>query len=407
MTWPLVKLSNGIAEVVRGVTFSQQDSIRESREGYLPVLRAGNIAEELNTKSDLVWVPEAYVSAKQMLRRNDIVMCTSSGSPAIVGKAAIAENDFYGSWGAFNAVIRATNKIAPSFLYFWTQSSQFRSWRDRAAKGANIQNIRHSDLSGLEVPLPPPSEQHRIVELLARANALRRLRRAADAKAARILPALFLKMFGDPASNPMGWTVKPFDDAFRDTTAGNGKLQSKQFQKSGAVAVIDQGQSKIAGYTDDESLLYKGDLPVVIFGDHTRIFKFVDHPFVLGADGVRVLTSKEGFTPLFAYWHCQMLDIPSAGYSRHFKFLKEKPFICPDAALQKRYTVIAEGLMAQLSALDNAAREIEHLFSAMLHKAFSGNLTAKWRQVHMQELLAEMQQQAEALNLPMPKDLAA
>ena len=53
-----------------------------------------------------------------------------------------------------------------------------------------------------EAPIPSPKEQSRIVELLDEADRLRRLRREADTKASRILPALFLKMFGDPATNP-------------------------------------------------------------------------------------------------------------------------------------------------------------------------------------------------------------
>ncbi len=146
MMWPTAQLSQGIADVVRGVTFSQGDTIHESREGFLPVLRAGNIAERLETERDLVWVPDRFVSDRQRLRKNDIVMCTSSGSALVVGKTAIAEADFDGSWGAFNAVLRSTSAVVPRFLYYWLQSNGFKAWRDRQAKGANIQNIRHSEL---------------------------------------------------------------------------------------------------------------------------------------------------------------------------------------------------------------------------------------------------------------------
>jgi len=407
MSWQTAQLSQGIADVVRGVTFSQGDAAHESRDGFLPVLRAGNIGERLETERDLVWIPKHLVSDRQRLRKDDIVMCTSSGSALVVGKTAIAEGDFDGSWGAFNAVLRPTSAVVPRFLYYWLQSGEFKTWRDRQAKGANIQNIRHSDLSNLAVPLPAKSEQSRIVELLNEADRLRRLRREADAKAARILPALFLKMLGDPATNPMGWPIASFANIFDDTTAGNEKLQSSQFLEAGKIAVVDQGQSQIAGYSDDVSIAYRGQLPVIVFGDHTRIFKFIDHPFVLGADGVRVLTPKPKVNPLFAYWHCKLLDIPSAGYSRHFKYLKEKSFICPDEALQNRFSDLTQTVMSHAALLEKAAAKIERIFSVLLDKAFSGKLTAEWREGHMQELLAEMAQQARALNLPMPKQLEA
>jgi type I restriction enzyme S subunit len=139
-----------------------------------------------------------------------------------------------------------------------------------------------------------------------------------------------------------------------------------------------------------------------VFGDHTRIFKFIDHPFVLGADGVRVLTPKPKVNPLFAYWHCKLLNIPSAGYSRHFKYLKEKSFICPDEALQNRFSDLTQTAMSQTAVLEKAAAKVEQIFSVLLDNAFSGQLTAQWREAHMKELLAEIEQQARLLDLPMP-----
>jgi hypothetical protein len=72
---------------------------------------------------------------------------------------------------------------------------------------------------------------------------------------------------------------------------------------SGSLPVIDQGQEPIAGYTNDCEMAYKGPLPVILFGDHTRIFKYVDFPFALGADGVKVLVPKKAFNPKFLFFY--------------------------------------------------------------------------------------------------------
>jgi type I restriction enzyme S subunit len=258
-------------------------------------------------------------------------------------------------------------------------------------------------LKALSVPVFAPSEQHHIVELLDEADRLRKLRREADAKAARILPVLFLKMFGDPTTNPIGWQVKDFAGAFNDQTAGQVKVQTRTFLPSGALPVIDQGQEQIAGYVDDTSIAYSGSLPAIVFGDHTRIFKYVDHPFALGADGVRVLTAKDGFEPLFAYWQCRMLDMPSAGYSRHFKFLKEKKFIKPDSKYQLAFAQAAAVVERSLEGAAQASCSIDALFSTLMQRAFSGHLTAEWREAHMKELLVEMEEQARLLDLPPPE----
>lgn len=325
----------------------------------------------------------------------DAVLVSCIGSIGRVGIAGIplATNQ------QINSVVCGP-ALLPRFAMYWFMHSA--DALSAAANNAVVPILNKGNFEKMPIPVWPLREQSRIVELLDEADRLRRLRREADVKAARILPALFLKMFGDPATNPMRWLIASFANTFDDTTAGNEKLQSSQFLEAGKIAVVDQGQSQIAGYSDDVSLAYRGKLPAIVFGDHTRIFKFIDHPFVLGADGVRVLTPKPKVNPLFAYWHCKLLNIPSAGYSRHFKYLKEKSFICPDEALQNRFSDLTQTAMSQTAVLEKAAAKVEQIFSVLLDNAFSGQLTAQWREAHMKELLAEIEQQARLLDLPMP-----
>ena len=134
----------------------------------------------------------------------------------------------------------------------------------------------------------------------------------------------------------------PFEKAAKDVTGGNPKVQRRHYLNTGALPVIDQGQSDVAGYTDDAGASYRGTLPVVLFGDHTRILKYVDHPFALGADGVKALAPREGFDAKFLYYYWQSCDIPSHGYSRHFKFLKELPVSVFAPSEQRRIVEILD-----------------------------------------------------------------
>ena len=94
--WPTVPLEPKVATIVRGVTYSRNDASSEPTEGRLPLLRAGNIGNgDLDVERDLIWIPAEVVSQKQKLQPNDIVVCTSSGSPAVVGKAAILREEFW------------------------------------------------------------------------------------------------------------------------------------------------------------------------------------------------------------------------------------------------------------------------------------------------------------------------
>jgi type I restriction enzyme S subunit len=112
-------------------------------------------------------------------------------------------------------------------------------------------------------------------------------------------------------------------DALSNERFRVGKLTSSEYKVDGPFPIIDQGQRLIAGYTDREDLVYEGPLPVVIFGDHSRTVKFVDVPFVAGADGTKVLVPNcELFDPQYFYYSLLALDIPSRGYNRHWAVLR-------------------------------------------------------------------------------------
>lgn len=127
------------------------------------------------------------------------------------------------------------------------------------------------------------------------------------------------------------WPMISLPESLVDATSGNPKIQRKDYLPTGSLAVIDQGQDIVAGYTNDMTATYRGSLPVVLFGDHTRAIKYVDQPFALGADGVKVLVPRGGFSAKFLYYYLLSRNIPSRGYSRHFKFLKELsvPVVAP------------------------------------------------------------------------------
>jgi restriction endonuclease S subunit len=136
------------------------------------------------------------------------------------------------------------------------------------------------------------------------------------------------------------WKSNLFTKVFNDVTSQGNKIPQKTFLKPGKIPVIDQGQDFIAGYSNDNSLVWKSDLPVIIFGDHTRAIKYVNFPFILGADGVKVLQPIKEILPLFAYYWLLYIDIPSENYSRHFKFLKELIIKYPPLEEQKRIAKI-------------------------------------------------------------------
>ena len=154
--------------------------------------------------------------------------------------------------------------------------------------------------------------------------------------------------------------MKKFDEVFVDKTKYGVKVQTSEYREFGSHIIIDQGQSKIAGYTDREDGLFK-EVPVIIFGDHTRVIKYVDQPFYLGADGVKVLRSKDGNANYkYLYYALKNAKIPDTGYNRHYKWLKEVRIEYPDSNTQTQIVNILDKVSdviskrkAELYALDN------------------------------------------------------
>jgi len=351
-----------------------------------------------------VWDAEDHItqaavegSATQVVPEGSVLVVVRSGIlvrrvPVAIARVPVALNQ------DMKALLPG-GPLEPDYLAYALEAQAEHVLAGCVKRGATVHSIDIGKFNHLQLAVPPPSEQHRIVEILDQADALRKKRAEADAKAARILPALFYKMFGDPATNPTGWDQKPFDLAFEDCTAQFPKLQRNAYQVTGRFPVVDQCKELVAGYCDDESLVTHVANPVIVFGDHTRIVKYVDFPFVAGADGSRVFAAKEGFLPAFLAMQLELQPIPNLGYSRHMREVRRLRFIAPPASLQRRYAERAESIRPLLKAQTSCRDNIESIWQTLLHHAFTGYLTAKWREAHMKELLAEMEHQAKALKI--------
>ena len=110
------------------------------------------------------------------------------------------------------AVLRAGPKLDPDYLFHFVQTTRFVDTLAGLTAGALYPAVTEAQVRQQPIPLPPLAEQRRIVDILDRAAAIQRLRRAAEEKAREIIPSLFVDMFGDPATNPKGWPVVSLKD---------------------------------------------------------------------------------------------------------------------------------------------------------------------------------------------------
>jgi type I restriction enzyme S subunit len=150
------------------------------------------------------------------------------------------------------------------------------------------------------------------------------------------------------------------------------QINTADIQSVGRFPVVDQGQAYIAGYTDDTGRVIRDGLPYVIFGDHTRCFKYIDFPFVLGADGTKVLKpNTELFNARFFYYAVLALDIPSRGYNRHFTLLREKSIPRPEIDEQRRIAAVLSAVQRAIERQERLIALTAELKKALMHKLFT------------------------------------
>ena len=144
------------------------------------------------------------------------------------------------------------------------------------------------------------------------------------------------------------WNKTSFTELISDRTKDGIKLPTNEYNQSGLTAIIDQGQEFIAGYSDETEGAFI-DVPAIIFGDHTRVFKYVDFPFFLGADGVKVLKANQEINYKYLYYYFLQAKFPNTGYARHFKWLKELQIPLPPLETQKHIAAVLDKCTALIA----------------------------------------------------------
>ena len=161
-----------------------------------------------------------------------------------------------------------------------------------------------------------------------------------------------------------------FNAVLKDVTRKGTKIQTDEYLTEGKFPIIDQGNNDIAGYRDDETGLFT-DVPAIVFGDHTRIVKYITEPFFLGADGVKVLVPIDRtMNCKYLYYQLLSVKIPDTGYNRHFKWVKELEFQLPSRNEQDDVVKRLDKLCVVISARQQQLAKLDELVKARFVEMF-------------------------------------
>lgn len=161
-----------------------------------------------------------------------------------------------------------------------------------------------------------------------------------------------------------------FDEVLKDCTKLGTKIPTSEYLENGKYPIIDQGQNDIAGYYDSDGGLFE-DVPTIVFGDHTRVVKYVDKPCFLGADGVKLLCPVDkDINCKYLFYQLSCADIPNTGYNRHFKWVKALNFKIPSSDEQNHVVEVLDKVTSLIFLRKQQIAKLDELVKARFFEMF-------------------------------------
>jgi type I restriction enzyme S subunit len=420
VTWPTAPLGR-IVRIVGGGTPSKARS--DFWDGTIPWVSPKDMgARELHDASDHISQAAVDGSATQVVPAGSVLIVVRSGIlihrfPVSLARTQVALNQ------DLKALLPG-GPLLPDYLAYALNAKSNHVLRECVKRGATVHSVDIGKLQQVSLAVPPPSEQRRIVEILDQADRLRRLRAEADATADRILPALFIKMFGDPWINPRSWSI----DRLRRIAEVQGGLQLTPKRAENPLDVpylrvanvhrgrLDLSEIKRLPVTEQElrrTRLRPGDILVVEGHGNPKeigrsaIWDGSVDPCVHQNHLIRVRVTPDRATPEFVSaflnsasgrQHLLRAGKTTSGLNTiSVTNVQRVEILAPPLGLQREFSSRVMNHAQNHGNRQLAASALERLWALVVGRAFSGNLTAAWRTAHMKELLREMEHQAKTM----------
>ena len=350
MSWQHVKLGD-IADIIMGQS-PKSEYFNTQGEG-MPFMQGKTEFGELYPT-----IVKHTTYTTRVAKKNSILFTVR----APVGSLNIANQDICIGRGL--ASIDSKNEDN-SFLYYLIKNS-YKMFMSESGEGV-YDSINRTNLTKVKLLVPDePKERYKIGAILKCyddliANNLKRINLLEQA-AQNIYQEWFVNMrfpghesaeFDSVNGLPEGWKRELLSNQLK-TIKRKGKLKKDKYLINGKYPVIDQSNSIIGGYSENKELVHFEPLPMVIFGDHTRRVKYVDFPFISGADGTQLLYPKnEELLPAYFYWAIKNIDLSNYHYARHFKFLKQNSILIPDKNTLESFNNNIEPFLKKITLLNN------------------------------------------------------
>jgi type I restriction enzyme, S subunit len=380
--WPMKKILE-VCDFERG---TEPGSHTYNRDGVgTPFIRVGNIAAQIQK--------QIYTTSENLkLCKKDDILIALDGSPGIVTRGI---EGAYSS-GIRKVILKDPKNIFYYFIYYILQAKFLQNIIKEYSTGVTIKHASKS-LEHIKIPLPSFPAQQKIVYVLDGIQAAVGVQEKIIKRTKELKKSLMHKLFregtrgeklkktetpkqsklvtGQAGEIPESWDIIQFKKTLdSEVNYEVGELKQKDYQETGKYFIVDQGEELIAGYSDNKNLIYQGPLPVVIFGDHTRVVKLIDFPFIIGGSGVKILIPTKEFNIDYFYYLISGLNIESRGYNRHFGILKEKTIPKPSFSEQLKIARILQAIDRKIEIEQKKKAFYEELFRTTLNKLMKNKI---------------------------------
>ena len=365
----------------------------------IPVIRNYNLKDGKIDCTNLSFVSEE--DYKERVKRaipeeSDIIISRE----APMGVVGIVPKEFQCCLGQRLVLLKIDkSKCLPKYLLYTLMSEYVQVQIRRINQtGSIVSNLNISSLRELKIPLHNFEEQRKITNILSAIDDKIQINNQINQELEAMTKTLYdywFVQFDYPDQNgkpykssggkmvynpelkreiPEGWGVESVSNLLDKVTKAE-KIENNSIEIIGRIPVIDQSQKYIAGFTNNENAILQPQNGHVIFGDHTRVVKYINFDYARGADGTQVLISNnENISNVLLYHMIEDFDLSNYGYARHFKFLKEKIVIVPDKEVSSKFETQANVIYEKIKNNIFENQELTQLRDWLLPMLMNGQV---------------------------------
>ena len=283
------------------------------------------------------------------------------------------------------AILRPNDTMLPQFLYYTMLSRDFYMMADAAALGAAQRTISLTALRNMKISVPPMDVQEKIVGVLSAYDDLiennQKQIKLLEEAAQRLYKEWFVDLrFPGHETTPIvdgvpeGWEKVEVGTCIAKI-ARTKQVMTAELLDVGRIPVVDQSRSFVAGYTNDEETIVDLGIPIIVFGDHTRVLKYIQFPFAKGADGTQlIVTNNEKMPQSLFYCSLVNVDLSNYHYARHFKYLKAEEILLPSLDVAHQFDGVVSPLFEQVQMLRDKCKLAAEARDRLLPKLMSGEI---------------------------------